>query len=126
MPTKSDEQNSEQKSWAAHSEAITPSTVSFDSSRFDRLAFFVELRHVLAKVFCRARRCALVEGGLILVWMYRLFPSILNAIIVVKPETVIGWHRRGFHAYWRWKSCRIGGPPLEAGGGAARRRARRA
>ena len=48
---------------------------------------------------------------LILVWMYRLFPSILNAISVVKPETVIQWHRRGFRAYWRWKSRRRGGRP---------------
>jgi hypothetical protein len=48
---------------------------------------------------------------LILVWMYRLFPSILNAIIVVKPESVIRWHRRGFRAYWRWKSRRRGGRP---------------
>ncbi len=39
---------------------------------------------------------------------YRLFPSIVNAITVVKPETVIGWHRRGFRAYWRWKSRRRG------------------
>ena len=48
---------------------------------------------------------------LVFVWLYRLFPSILNAITVVKPETVIGWHRRGFRAYWRWKSCRRGGRP---------------
>src|ERR1019366_9067197 len=34
----------------------------------------------------------------IFVWMYRLFPSVLNAITVVKPETVIRWHRRGFRA----------------------------
>src|SRR5271166_5591553 len=47
----------------------------------------------------------------ILVWLYRLFPSILNAITVVKPETVIGWHRRGFRAYWRWRSRRRGGRP---------------
>jgi hypothetical protein len=33
---------------------------------------------------------------LIFVWLYRFFPSILNAITVVKPETVIRWHRRGF------------------------------
>ena len=45
---------------------------------------------------------------LIFVWLYRLFPSILNAITLVKPETVIGWHRRGFRAYWRWKSRRRG------------------
>ena len=48
---------------------------------------------------------------LIFVWLYRFFPSILNAITVVKPETVIRWHRRGFRAYWRWKSRRHGGRP---------------
>ena len=48
---------------------------------------------------------------LIFVWLYRFFPSILNAIIVVKPETVIRWHRRGFRAYWRWKSRWRGGRP---------------
>jgi hypothetical protein len=42
---------------------------------------------------------------LILVWLYRLFPSILDAITVVKPETVLRWHRRGFRAYWHWKSA---------------------
>jgi hypothetical protein len=48
---------------------------------------------------------------LIVVSMYRLFPSILNAITVVKPETVIRWHQRGFRAYWQWKSRRRGGRP---------------
>ena len=48
---------------------------------------------------------------LIFVWLYRCFPAILNAITVVKPETVIRWHRRGFRAYWRWKSRRRGGRP---------------
>src|ERR1700730_18163752 len=48
---------------------------------------------------------------LIFVWLYRSFPSILNAIIVVKPETVIRWHRRGFRAYWHWKSRRCGVRP---------------
>jgi len=48
---------------------------------------------------------------LLLVWLYRLYPSILNAVVIVKPETVIAWHRRGFRAYWRWKSARRGGRP---------------
>lgn len=48
---------------------------------------------------------------LLLVWLYRIFPSILNAITVVKPKTVLGWHRRGFRAYWHWKSGRRGGRP---------------
>ena len=43
---------------------------------------------------------------LILVCLYHLFPSVLDAIVVVKPETVLCWHRRGFRAYWRWKSLR--------------------
>ena len=34
----------------------------------------------------------------------RLFPSILSAVGIVRPETVISWHRRGFQDYWRWKS----------------------
>ena len=43
---------------------------------------------------------------LLLVWLYRLYPSLLDAIIIVQPEKwCIRWHRRGFRAYWRWKSC---------------------
>jgi transposase InsO family protein len=48
---------------------------------------------------------------LIFVWLYRFFPAILNTITVVKPETIIRWHRSGFRAYWRWKSRRCGGRP---------------
>src|SRR3984893_14456961 len=48
---------------------------------------------------------------LIFVWLSRIFPSILNAITVIKPEAVIRWHRRGFRAYWRWKSRQRGGRP---------------
>jgi homeodomain-containing protein len=46
-----------------------------------------------------------------LVWLYQFFPSILNAIVIVKPETVIRWHRRGFRAYWRRKSRQRDGRP---------------
>ena len=48
---------------------------------------------------------------LLLVWLYRLYPSLLDAIIIVQPETVLRWHRRGFRAYWRWKSRHVGGRP---------------
>ena len=48
---------------------------------------------------------------LLMVWLYRLYPSLLDAIIIVQPETVIRWHRRGFRAYWRWKSRHVGGRP---------------
>jgi transposase InsO family protein len=49
--------------------------------------------------------------SLVMVWLYRLYPSLLDAIIIVQPETVICWHRRGFRAYWRWKSRHVGGRP---------------
>src|SRR3981081_1234069 len=48
---------------------------------------------------------------LLLVWLYRLYPSLLDAIIIVQPETVMRWHRRGFRTYWRWKSRHVGGRP---------------
>jgi hypothetical protein len=38
-------------------------------------------------------------------------PVALDAIIIVQPGTVIRWHRRGFRAYWRWKSGHLGGRP---------------
>jgi hypothetical protein len=38
-------------------------------------------------------------------------PRILDAITIVRPETVLRWHRMGFAAYWRWKSRSSGGRP---------------
>jgi hypothetical protein len=48
---------------------------------------------------------------LIFVWLYRVYPSLLDEIIIVKPETLLRWHRRGFRAYWRWKCWRREGRP---------------
>src|SRR5712692_9249542 len=47
----------------------------------------------------------------ILVGLYRLFPDVRSALAIVKPDTVIRWHRAGFRAYWRWKSRTRGGRP---------------
>jgi len=52
-----------------------------------------------------------VADRVIFVWLYRLFPSVLSAISVIEPETVIRWHRMGFRLYWRWKSRSRGGRP---------------
>jgi hypothetical protein len=38
---------------------------------------------------------------LLFVWLYRWFPSTSGALAIVRPETVIRWHRVGFRAYWR-------------------------
>ena len=49
------------------------------------------------------------------VWLYRWFPSVLGAVAIVRPETVIRWHRAGFRAYWRWRSHnRVGRPKVSA------------
>src|SRR6478672_12662898 len=48
---------------------------------------------------------------LIFVGLYRLFPKTCDALAIVKPDTIIRWHRAGFSAYWRWKSRRRGGRP---------------
>jgi hypothetical protein len=53
---------------------------------------------------------------LIFAGLYRLAPKVLGALAIVKPETVIKWHRAGFRAYWRWKSRRRGGRPIVAPG----------
>src|ERR1035437_9889141 len=42
---------------------------------------------------------------------YRGFPSILQVLTIVQPETLVRWHRAGFRCYWRWKSRPRGGRP---------------
>ncbi len=52
-----------------------------------------------------------VADRLLFVWLYRLYPSVLSAITIIQPETVLRWHRSGFRLYWRWKSRSQGGRP---------------
>jgi hypothetical protein len=50
-----------------------------------------------------------------LIQLYRWFPSILQVLTIIRPETLVRWHRAGFRRYWRWKSRRVGGrPQIEA------------
>jgi hypothetical protein len=48
---------------------------------------------------------------LFLVQLYRWFPSILKAMTIIRPETLVRWHRAGFRCYWRLKSRSFGGRP---------------
>ena len=48
---------------------------------------------------------------LLFVLLSRLVPTTLDALTVIRPATVIRWHRAGFRAYWRWKSRPRGGRP---------------
>ena len=71
------------------------------------------LRHqlnVLRRRMPSRARLTLIDR-LIFVWLYRLRPSVLNAVVIVQPETVVRWHREGFRLYWRWKSRARGGRP---------------
>src|SRR5881227_166375 len=52
----------------------------------------------------------------LLVWMTRLWPSLIRAAQVVQPETILRWHRAGWKAFWRWKSRkRAGRPKIDRG-----------
>ncbi len=48
---------------------------------------------------------------LLFVWLYRLWPGVLDTIVIVKPDTVVRWHRRGFRAFWRYMSRGRSGRP---------------
>jgi transposase InsO family protein len=43
--------------------------------------------------------------------LYRWFPSILQVLTIIRPETLVRWYRTGFRRYWRWKSRPLGGRP---------------
>ena len=44
-------------------------------------------------------------------WLYRLWPRCLDAMVLVKPATVVQWHRQGFRLFWGWRS-RSGRPSV--------------
>jgi hypothetical protein len=76
-------------------------------------AEIVLLRHQLGVLRQRvpSRPKLTLADRLLFVWLYRPFPSVLDAVTIVQPETVIRWHRKGFRLYWRWKSRSCGGRP---------------
>jgi hypothetical protein len=49
------------------------------------------------------------------VLLYRWFPSILEVLTIIRPETLVRWHRVGPRRYWRWKSReQRGWPQIQA------------
>src|SRR6516225_6577529 len=71
------------------------------------------LRHQLIVLRRRPRgRVRLTDHDrLFFIRLYRWFPSILQVLTIIRPETLLRWHRAGFRCYWRWKSRRRGGRP---------------
>jgi transposase InsO family protein len=77
---------------------------------FLRHQLTIALRHAPPRLRLRGFDRAL------LVWMTRLWPSLLGMTQVVQPETVLRWYRAGFKVFWRWKSRkRVGRPRIDRG-----------
>jgi hypothetical protein len=71
------------------------------------------LRHQLIVLERKIRgRVRLTNSDrLFFIWLYRWFPSMLEALRIIRPETLVRWHRAGFRRYWRWRSRSTGGRP---------------
>jgi putative transposase len=77
-------------------------------------AEILALRHQLL-VLQRSKRSHKVRLGvadrIFWAWLSLLWNGWRSALVIVKPETVIAWHRRGFRQYWSWKSRHPQGRP---------------
>src|SRR5271165_4677250 len=50
------------------------------------------------------------------VWLARFWNGWRSALLILKPETVNAWHRKGFRLYWKWKSSNpVGRPSVSLG-----------
>ncbi len=85
-------------------------------SRASSAAEILALRHQIniLRRHSPKRQTFSAMDRLIFAGLYRLAPTVLNALAIVKPGTVIKWHRAGFRSYWRWKSRHRGGRPTIA------------
>src|SRR6516162_9871174 len=83
-------------------------------TRAEIQAEILALRHQLLVLqrSARAHKVRLTTSDRFLwVWLSRLWREWRSALVIVKPETVIAWHRRGFRLYWSWKSRHSQGRP---------------
>ena len=75
------------------------------------------LRHQLSIALRRAPPRLRLRGSdrALLIWMTRLWPSLLSVMQVVQPERILRWHRAGFKMVWRWKSRNMGRARIDRG-----------
>ena len=86
-------------------------------SRADLVAEHLLLRHQLAVLTRPTRQRPEVRRRDKLLWVVarRLCRDWRRHLVLVRPETVVGWHRRGWRLFWRWRSrCPLGRPRLSA------------
>src|SRR3984893_11681662 len=99
---------------------IVSALLSVLSFRFRRRASLelelVALRHHLAVLRrqCSGRPRIFSSDRLLWMWLYRIWPRTLNAMVLVKPATVIHWHRKGFRLRWRSRSRSVGRPKVSS------------
>jgi len=92
-------------------------TRSLFAPRLQLMAEILALRQQLAILNRTAKRPSLrFQDRLFWIVLARFWKSWRSALLIVKPETVIKWHRQGFRLYWRWKSKagRPGRPRINA------------
>src|SRR6266699_2343257 len=77
----------------------------FFRTRRDTALEILALRHQVA-VLKRKRPRPPLNSVDRLFWatLRRIWSHWADVLIIVKPETVVGWHRTGFRLYWRWRS----------------------
>src|SRR6202162_403842 len=111
---------------------------SFWIHRRNIAGMFMLVRWIVSRLVCRFRSRAVVElenlalrhqlqvlrrqrpgrlrlftfDRLLWVLLYRLWPRCLEVMVLVKPTTVVQWHRQGFRLFWRWRS-RPGRPSVD-------------
>jgi len=92
---------------------ILAALVRLFRSRASLVAEILVLRHQIniQRRHLPKRQTFSAMDRLIFAGLYRLAPTILNALAILKPETVMEWNRVGFRLFWRWKSRRRGGRP---------------
>jgi len=81
-------------------------------SRLALQAEILALRHqlnVLQRSACTRRKLR-TPDRVLWVWLSQLWPDWRSALLIVKPDTVIRWHRQGFRSYWRWQNRHLGRP----------------
>src|SRR6202023_2903134 len=90
-----------------------PERRSLSTSPWDLEAEILTLRHQLNVLRRKSPKRPAFSNfdPLIFACLYRISPRIVNALVIVKPETVIRWHGAGFRFFWRWKSRSRGGRP---------------
>src|SRR5262245_44523050 len=71
------------------------------------------LRHQLIVLRRRLHGCVRLtnQDRWFFIQLYRWFPSIVRVLTIIRPETLVRWHRAGFRRYWRWKTNSRGGRP---------------